>query len=138
VGPGDGNDTPLGNILIVAENVDDDNLDGLVDDPDDHANGGDILFNFSTPTTVKSVTFVDVETRGVKVAGFAQDTTPTFSAEATPLTNNSVQTMDFSSLSQAPSARLLITPRELAATGELTIGRVTITLPARARRLRIS
>jgi len=63
------NDTPLGNILIVAENLVDGNNDGLVDDPDDADLAGEFVdFDFSTTknngkgtVTVNSVTVMDIE-----------------------------------------------------------------------------
>lgn len=74
-GPGIGaagasNDTPLGHILIVAEDLVDTNpADGLVDDPDDaDVKGVFLWYDFSTTTPnndgtvrVDSVTYMDVE-----------------------------------------------------------------------------
>jgi hypothetical protein len=77
-GPGVGNagasnDTPLGNVAIIAEDLDDDNDDGLVDDPDDGDLKGSFMeFDFSkagtgkrktaSTVTINSLTFMDVET----------------------------------------------------------------------------
>ncbi len=67
-GPGVGaggetsNDTALGNVLIVAENLVDSDSDDLVDDPDDADLAGAYLeFRFSKKVTVNSVTIMDVE-----------------------------------------------------------------------------
>ncbi|TFH25223.1 MAG: hypothetical protein E4H03_01420 [Myxococcales bacterium] len=65
-GPGtaSANDRPLGNVLIVAENLVDADGDGLVDVPDDQANEVvSMLFDFSAvgPVAVRSITFLDVE-----------------------------------------------------------------------------
>ena len=58
------NDTSLGNILIVAEDLIDENNDDLVDDPDD-ANlvGARLSFDFSAvaPATIHGITIIDVE-----------------------------------------------------------------------------
>jgi hypothetical protein len=59
------NDTALGNVLILAENLDDENNDGLVDDPDDAEElvGNSITLDFSAlgPVTVSSITIIDFE-----------------------------------------------------------------------------
>ncbi len=44
----------LGNVLIISE-------DGDSHDPDDNAGGGKFIFNFDTPSTVESLTFLDTE-----------------------------------------------------------------------------
>lgn len=55
------NVTALGNLLIVAENALDWNLDGLVDDPDDEKFGGTFFFGFDRPARISEVTMVDVD-----------------------------------------------------------------------------
>jgi hypothetical protein len=50
-----------GNILIIAENVNDNNNDGRVDNPDDEAQGGTITFNFDPTATVDSIVLIDVD-----------------------------------------------------------------------------
>jgi len=58
------NDTALGNVLIVAENLDDINGDGLVDDPDDAEVGACSItldFSASESVTVISITIIDFE-----------------------------------------------------------------------------
>lgn len=60
-GPGLGNDTPLGKVLIIAENDVDADMDGLVDDPDDEAFGGTIAFTFSTDVAFKGISLLDVD-----------------------------------------------------------------------------
>jgi len=60
-GYGPGNDTALGNLLILAEN-DIGAEDGFVDDPDDDAGGGVIAFEFLFgPAKVCSITLVDID-----------------------------------------------------------------------------
>lgn len=57
-----GNDTPLGKILIIAENdVDVSPADGIVDDPDDEAGGGQITFAFDDDVTFISARVLDVD-----------------------------------------------------------------------------
>jgi len=63
------NDTPLGNILVLAKDLIDSNFDGLVDDPDDADLPGYINFDFSGikkgksdgTVTINSFTIQDVE-----------------------------------------------------------------------------
>lgn len=64
-GPGLGNGTALGNLLIIAENAVDADNDGLVDVPDDERDGGDLLFSFANPTQIDSVTVVDIDDAGL-------------------------------------------------------------------------
>lgn len=67
-GPGVGsggatsNDTALGKLLIIAEDVDDGSGDRLVDDPNDAGHGGTLLLDFSAVGTVimHAITFVDL------------------------------------------------------------------------------
>lgn len=54
------NDQALNNTLIIAENLYDNNNDGLVDDPDDEAYGGVLSFNFDSPVTIHTVKLVDL------------------------------------------------------------------------------
>ena len=44
----------LGNVLIISE-------DGDTNDPDDNASGGTLRFDFDRPSTVNSLTFLDIE-----------------------------------------------------------------------------
>jgi hypothetical protein len=55
------NNVNEGNLIILAENITDNNSDGLVDNPDDDAAGGVITFDFATPTTVQAFTMVDLD-----------------------------------------------------------------------------
>ncbi|GJM20613.1 MAG: hypothetical protein DHS20C15_05280 [Planctomycetota bacterium] len=57
-----GNDTALGNLLILAENDGDSNpVDGLIDVPDDESDGGSLIFDFDEPTTLCAVTLIDID-----------------------------------------------------------------------------
>jgi hypothetical protein len=60
-GYGPGNDEPLGNLLILAEDDVDADLDGLVDDPDDEAGGGFLNFDFDEPVSICSATILDID-----------------------------------------------------------------------------
>ncbi len=58
------NDTALGNVLIVAEDLVDGNGDGLVDDPDDVDNVGSMItldFSALGSVTIFEITIIDVE-----------------------------------------------------------------------------
>ncbi|MFT5285258.1 MAG: hypothetical protein ACI8TQ_001420 [Planctomycetota bacterium] len=59
---GVGNDSALGHVLIIAEDdVDAVPNDGLIDDPDDEAFGGSLFFDFDDPTTICSVSLLDID-----------------------------------------------------------------------------
>ena len=68
-GPGVGsggaisNDTAIGKVLIVAENVEDANRNELVDDPNDARQGGTLQLDFSAlgSVTMHAITFVDLD-----------------------------------------------------------------------------
>ncbi len=60
-GYGPGNTLAEGKILIIAENDVDGNGDGLVDSPDDEAQGGRIFFDFDFAVRVLDVTVLDVD-----------------------------------------------------------------------------
>lgn len=58
------NATPLGKLLIIAEDLVDEDGDGLVDDPDDMGNRSDqfiIDFSAVAPVTIHRMTLIDVE-----------------------------------------------------------------------------
>ncbi len=60
-GGGTSNSFPLGNLLISAENFVDANGDGLIDTPDDDANGAWFEYFFDAPTCIFSMTTVDAD-----------------------------------------------------------------------------
>lgn len=69
--PGIGlNDRPLGNILIIAEDVRDRNNDNLVDDPDDEAAGGRITFDLDFLANAATFRLIDIEERGGTISFF--------------------------------------------------------------------
>ncbi len=53
--------TPFGKLLIIAENDFDGDADGRVDVPDDEASGGDIVFDFTDPVDLQTLTVVDID-----------------------------------------------------------------------------
>lgn len=58
------NDRFLGNLLIIAENSTDANMDALVDNPDDEARGGQLRFDFDDPVEIQTITLVDIDEAG--------------------------------------------------------------------------
>lgn len=96
VTPGYGlnNDTPLGNLMIVAENDIDADGDGLIDLPDDEAGGGTIIFEFDDPVTFCSLTLVDLDDGPGHEIRFYDALGTQFDVfELTHLGDNSVQTL---------------------------------------------
>ena len=90
--PGE-NSVPLGNLLIIAEDIIDGDSDGLVDDPDDDAHGGTIIFEFDYVVDLQYVTIVDIDAETLDYGTFE------FGAfigggSGSDLGNNSVQTID--------------------------------------------
>jgi hypothetical protein len=63
-GPGAGNDTALGLLLIIAENAIDTDGDGLIDDPDDEGDGGELVFDFAEDMRWFGATLVDIDDDG--------------------------------------------------------------------------
>jgi hypothetical protein len=97
-GPGTGNDTALGNLLIIAEDVVDTSpADGLIDDPDDERAGGTLKFTFDVMQTASgSVTLVDVEEAGGTIEFLQGGSVVGALTLGIPnLNNNSVQTVAF-------------------------------------------
>ncbi len=93
-GYGPGNDTALGNILIIAEDAVNTNGDQLIDDPDDEVAGGTMRFDFPFEVTFESATVIDIDSdesgmfRLLDGAGNLLDT-----ITLQPLGDNSVQTV---------------------------------------------
>ena len=93
--PGE-NNTPLGNLLIIAEDIKDKKpKDGLVDDPDDESKGGSIQFEFDTLSTIESVTLVDIDSKekGGSVMIMTTESGETVTIPIPTLGDNSVQTI---------------------------------------------
>ncbi len=84
-GFGPGNDTALGNVLIVSE-------DGDASDPDDDARGGTLIFLFDEEAEVASVGILDIDQgESAEVTAFDGGGAVIASAAADDLGNNSVQ-----------------------------------------------
>lgn len=95
-GPGLGNDTPLGKLMIVAENNIDSDSDGLVDEPDDEAGGGVMRFDFQEPWDLCSITLVDIDDSGTTELRFFTEIGGTADIiQVMNLGDNSVQTIEF-------------------------------------------
>jgi len=60
-GYGFGNNVAEGKIIIIQEHNVDANNDGLIDTPDDNADGGNMFFDFDFDVHVDELTFVDVD-----------------------------------------------------------------------------
>ncbi|MBN1825170.1 MAG: hypothetical protein JW958_02815 [Candidatus Eisenbacteria bacterium] len=91
--PGE-NSEPLGHLIVIAHDIVDGDMDGLVDQPNDEAGGGLIRFTFDVPTVVMWVKIVDIDaTESIEFEAYNDGglvgTTPTAA-----LGNNSVQTVD--------------------------------------------
>ena len=91
--PGE-NDITYGNLLIIAEDVVDANSDGLVDDPDDEAGGGVIVFNFEQAVAVMSVVLVDIDGDEAATIRLYNSSGILATIPAQSLGNNSIQTLD--------------------------------------------
>jgi len=112
-GPGQGiagqsgpyvNDMPLGKVLIVAENLNDANNDGLVDIPDDaDLVGAGFTFDFDAiaPVTVKSITILDIDTDrpGGSLQFFDHNDVIVGTVPLQLTGNNGVLTVDFAPVS---------------------------------------
>lgn len=82
---------PLGNLLIIAEDIVDSEADSIVDDPDDEARGGTIFFDFELlQNTAGSIVLVDIEEKNGSVQ-FYKDGGLVDSITIPNLSNNSVQ-----------------------------------------------
>ena len=60
---GSSNSSSLGNLVILAERLNDGNSDGLVDNPDDDARGGSLQYDFIEPMCVFGMDLIDLEGR---------------------------------------------------------------------------
>lgn len=60
-GPGTGNNFAFGNVMIIAENSEDLDGDGLVDVPDDNVSGGVLFYEWDSAVLLRSTTLLDVD-----------------------------------------------------------------------------
>lgn len=112
------NAVALGNLIIIAENDTDANNDGLVDNPDDEAAGGTLVFDFDTPRYINSLDLVDIENSGSRVRAFAVGGTLLADITIPALGDNSVQTV---TLDQPAVSRLEIELADSGAVGAIDI-----------------
>jgi len=90
------NTVALGNVLILAENIRDNDTNGLVDVPDDEAArpAGWIQFDLVNPATSAEIMLIDMEEVGGTI-DFSFGATPIGSINIPALGDNSVQTLGF-------------------------------------------
>lgn len=86
------NCVPLGNLLIVAEDIVDANNDQIVDDPDDEAGGGTIVFTFDAPVNPIRMVIMDIDSETAAVQ--TDSDTLAVTVDASDLGDNSAQTVD--------------------------------------------
>ena len=92
--PGE-NSVPLGNLLIIAENIIDVSPpDGIVDEPDDEAGGGVVHFAFAEPQVIEALTLVDIDGNESATIELYSVDTLVGTAQAACLGDNSVETLD--------------------------------------------
>jgi hypothetical protein len=94
--PGE-NAAPLGNLLIIAENINDGAPpEGIIDYPDDEAGGGIITATFDAAVTVEYITLVDMDdsARGSLIRLYSHEAL-LFIYPIQDLGDNSVQTVSF-------------------------------------------
>lgn len=91
-GFGDNNDEALGNLLVIAENDVDADNDGLIDSPDDNAEGGIIFINWDFDIRLISFKVVDVDSEEIDaVRLFDKDDNIILQSDLGPIGDNSVQ-----------------------------------------------
>jgi hypothetical protein len=97
-GYGTGNTAAQGHVLIIAEKAIDRDGDGLVDVPDDEANGGILRFDFHAPVDLVRLTVIDIEEEGGELRLYSEGEL-VFGAALPASDDNSVQHL---SLARAP------------------------------------
>lgn len=90
--PGE-NHQAQGKLLIISENKVDANLDGLVDVPDDEANGGQISFTFDEPSMIEELRLFDIEETGVTIKLYDVANVLLSTVNVPSLGDNSAQTL---------------------------------------------
>lgn len=71
------NNIALGKVIVIGENVDDNDGDGIVDEPDDEAAGGKLVFKFDQTVNITELVLVDLDKneRGALVVASAGNKT---------------------------------------------------------------
>ena len=85
-GSGAGNDTALGNVLIISENGDSSN-------PDDEAEGGALIFDYANPIRVDALKVLDIEHGGSDIEAFDANGNSLGVIDIPGVGDNSVQTV---------------------------------------------
>jgi hypothetical protein len=104
------NSEPLGNVIVIAENIRDSSpVDGLVDDPDDEASGGLITANFAFSVTLDRITLLDMDdrARGSWIDLYSERGL-IHRHRIVGLGNNSVQQIDLSDFEAVTRVRILL------------------------------
>ncbi|RPJ40629.1 MAG: hypothetical protein EHM19_13390 [Candidatus Latescibacterota bacterium] len=115
--PGE-NSEPLGNLLIIAEDiVDVAPADGIVDDPDDEAGGGQIRIEFATEVYAERVVIVDLESPETATIRLYRGVDLVTEAAVVPLGDNSVQDL----VADEP---ILCTAAEIVTTGSIGVAEI--------------
>jgi hypothetical protein len=87
------NDRSWGHLLVIAENIVDDDGDGLVDTPDDEGGGGVFVFDFEQAVNIQRVVLVDIDSDETAVVRLYNSVGLLSTLSAQSLGNNSVQTL---------------------------------------------
>jgi hypothetical protein len=120
--PGE-NAEALGNLLIVAENIQDTApADGIVDNPDDEAGGGVIRFHFASPVLAGRIVLVDADEGEETLVRLYNGVDLVGEAEALPLGDNSVQEIT----SPEP---VLCTDAEIITDGSIGVAEIEYSMP---------
>ncbi len=83
-------------VLIVAENLVDADMDGFVDKPDDEMQGGTLVLDFDDPVEVTSLTVIDIDFLEIAFARFTREDSSTSVRMFAPLGDGVMQTLVFS------------------------------------------
>jgi hypothetical protein len=126
-GPGEGtggasgqpgeNKRALNNLLIIAEDIVDNNNDGLVDDPDDEAGAGVVEIEFTKAQVVESITIIDIDESPPAKFEMYNDDGFVGAANSHSYGDNAVETFDLSSFGHI--TRLVVTFAGSAGIGEI-------------------
>ena len=115
--PGE-NCTPYGNLLIIADNIDDFVPPyGIVDDPDDEEEGGMIAFDFDMEVVLQNIVIIDVDQGAVQMV--EQGATLCVYVEARDLEDNAVESVDLSGTARGSFTRI-----EIHFTGSAAIAQI--------------
>ncbi len=114
-------------MIIVAENIVDDDADGLVDHPDDEARGGRQVYTFATPVELRSLTIVDIDASETAASVEMQLTTGETVEHLLPVTRDGGDAIV--ELRQAGVVRLIVNLPASGAVDDLEYRRLDCVLP---------